>query len=105
MLDGGSALPFAGHKGSSISFMIEIVAGALTGGCFGLEDRSDEYLGAQSSKAEQTVILINPRRVPGNRYFERIESLFAGSRRAAWSGFRPSAVTRAAKGPCATALR
>jgi delta1-piperideine-2-carboxylate reductase len=77
MLDGGSALPFAGHKGSSIAFMIEIVAGALTGGCFGFEDRSDEYLGAQTSKAGQTVILIDPRRVPGNRYFERIESLFA----------------------------
>src|SRR5437762_2002887 len=30
LLDGGSALPFAGHKGSSIAFMIEIIAGALT---------------------------------------------------------------------------
>ena len=36
MLGGGSALPSAGYKGSSIAFMIEIVAGALTGGCFGL---------------------------------------------------------------------
>jgi delta1-piperideine-2-carboxylate reductase len=77
LLDGGSALPFAGHKGSSIAFMIEIVAGALTGGCFGFEDRSGEYPGAQTSKAGQTLILIDPLRVPGNRYFERIESLFA----------------------------
>ena len=43
MLDGGSLLPFAAHKGSSIAFMIEIIAGALTGGCFGFEDRSGEY--------------------------------------------------------------
>ena len=77
VLYGGSALPFAGHKGSSIAFMIEIVAGALTGGCFGFEDRSGEYPGAQTSKAGQTIILIDPLLVPGNRYFERIESLFA----------------------------
>ena len=56
--------------------MIEILAGALTGGCFGFEDRSPEYPGAQTPKAGQTVILIDPLRVPGNRYFGHIESLF-----------------------------
>src|SRR4051795_6055926 len=53
---GGSALPFGQHKGSSIALMIEVLAGALTGGCFGLEDGSAEYPGAQTSKAGQTVI-------------------------------------------------
>jgi delta1-piperideine-2-carboxylate reductase len=77
MLDGGSALPFAGHKGASIALMIEVLAGALTGGNFGFEDRSADYPGAQTSKAGQTVILIDPARLSGNRYFERIESLFA----------------------------
>jgi delta1-piperideine-2-carboxylate reductase len=76
VLDGGSILPFGGHKGSSIAFMIEILAGALTGGPFGFEDRSREYRGAQTPKAGQTVILIDPLLVPGNRYFDRIESLF-----------------------------
>jgi delta1-piperideine-2-carboxylate reductase len=76
VLDGGSILPFGGHKGSSIAFMIEILAGALTGGPFGFEDRSHEYPGAETPKAGQTVILIDPLHVPGNRYFERIESLF-----------------------------
>jgi delta1-piperideine-2-carboxylate reductase len=76
VLDGGSILPFSGHKGSSIAFMIEIIAGALTGGPFGFEDRSHEYPGAQTPKAGQTVILIDPLLVPGNRYFERIEDLF-----------------------------
>ena len=56
--------------------MIEILAGALTGGPFGFEDRSSEYPGAQTPKAGQTVILIDPLLVSGNRYFERIESLF-----------------------------
>ncbi len=77
VLDGGSLLPFAGHKGSSIAFMIEVLAGALTGGGFGFEDRSAEYPGAQTSKAGQAVILIDPSRVPGSRYFERIEGLLA----------------------------
>jgi delta1-piperideine-2-carboxylate reductase len=76
VLDGGSILPFGGHKGSSIALMIEILAGALTSGPFGFEDRSHEYPGAQTPKAGQTVILIDPLHVPGNRYFERIESLF-----------------------------
>jgi delta1-piperideine-2-carboxylate reductase len=76
LLEGGAALPFGGYKGASIAFMIEIIAGALTGGCFGYEDGSGGYPGAQTSKAGQTVILIDPMRVPGNRYFERIESLF-----------------------------
>ncbi len=76
VLDGGSILPFGGHKGSSIAFMIEILAGALSGGPFGFEDRSREYPGAQTPKAGQTVILIDPLLVPDNRYFERIESLF-----------------------------
>jgi delta1-piperideine-2-carboxylate reductase len=85
VLDGGTLLPFGGHKdsqkgshkGASIAFMVEILAGALTGGCFGFEDRSAEYPGAQTPKAGQAVILIDPAQVPHNRYFERIETLFA----------------------------
>ena len=56
--------------------MIEVLAGALTGGNFGFEDRSAEYPGAETSNAGQAVILIDPRSLPDNRYFERIESLF-----------------------------
>jgi len=77
MLDGGSILPFGGHKGSSIAFMVEVLAAALSGGNFGFEDRSAGYPGAQTSRAGQTVILIDPTRLPGNRFFERIENLFA----------------------------
>jgi delta1-piperideine-2-carboxylate reductase len=40
VLDGGSILPFGGHKGSSIAFMIEIIADARTGGRFGFCERS-----------------------------------------------------------------
>ncbi|MGD9614840.1 MAG: hypothetical protein AB7H90_13085 [Alphaproteobacteria bacterium] len=50
----------------------------MTGGNFGFEDRSGAYPGAQTSKAGwQAVIPIDPRCIPGNQYFERIDSLFA----------------------------
>ncbi|MGD9616223.1 MAG: Ldh family oxidoreductase [Alphaproteobacteria bacterium] len=77
VLDGGSLLPFAGHKGAAIAFMVEVMAAALTGGAFGFEDRSAEYPGAQTPKTGQVITLIAPERLPDNRYFERIESLFA----------------------------
>ena len=105
VLDGGSILPFGGHKGSSIAFMIEILAGALTGGPFGFEDRSPEYPGAQTPKAGQTVILIDPLLVSGNRYFERIESLFDAI---AASGVERRPAERRMRGAssrCATAFR
>ena len=54
-----------------------ILAGALTGGCFGFEDASTEYPGAQTSENGQTVILVDPLWLPDSRYFERIETLFA----------------------------
>src|SRR6516165_6259255 len=69
-------LPLVWDQASSVMAQIEILAGALTGGPFGFEDRSREYRGAQTPKAGQTVILIAPLLVPGNRYFDRIESLF-----------------------------
>ena len=90
VLDGGSILPFAGHKGSSIPFMIEILAGALTGGCFGFEDRSHEISRRADPEGGQTVILIDPLRVPGNSYFERIESLFEAIRRPSGSASGPA---------------
>lgn len=77
VLAGGALLPFAGYKGASVAFMVEILGSALTGAPFGYEDASAAYPGAQTSKGGQTVILIDPAAVPGSRYVERIEDLFA----------------------------
>jgi hypothetical protein len=41
--------------------------------------RGAEYPAAQILKAGQAVILIDPLRVPGSRYFKRIEALFAAN--------------------------
>jgi len=100
VLDSGSILPFGGHKGSSIAFMIEIIAGALTGGPFGFEDRSHEYPGAQTPTAGQTVILIDPRLVPRNRY---LRACSRRSWRTVSSACPRSADMRGASNPCATA--
>jgi delta1-piperideine-2-carboxylate reductase len=102
VLDGGSILPFGGHKGSSIAFMIEILAGALTGGPFGFEDCSPEYPGAQTSKAGQTVILIDPLLVSGNSNGSRACSM--RSPRAVSNACPRSADMRGASSRCAPAF-
>ncbi len=65
ILDDGAILPFGGHKGASIAFLVEILAGALTGGNFGYEDRSAAFPGAMTSNAGECVILIDPSRTGG----------------------------------------
>ena len=106
MLDGGSLLPFAGHKGSSIAFMIEILAGALTGGCFGFEDRSGEYLGAPDTESRPDgdpdrsesacpAIAISSASKPCSRRLLK----------AASNGSRPSAAMRSARRRCARGSR
>jgi delta1-piperideine-2-carboxylate reductase len=75
VLQGGSMMPFGGYKGSSIAFMIEVLAAGLTGGRFGFEDNSTAYPGAQSSNAGEVVILIDPLHIEQSHFFERIELL------------------------------
>nr|MBA3898133.1 Ldh family oxidoreductase [Sphingomonadaceae bacterium] len=77
ILEGGALLPFAGHKGSTIALMVEIMASALTGGRFGFEDTSSAFPGAQTTNAGEFVIVIDPRQTAGSRFYERIEELFS----------------------------
>jgi delta1-piperideine-2-carboxylate reductase len=77
ILDGGALMPFGGHKGSAIAFMVEILAAALSGGRFGFEDRSSEFPGAQTSNAGECVILIEPTRSAGAAFRDRVEDLVA----------------------------
>lgn len=75
VLDGGTLLPFGGHKGSAIAVMVELLAAALTGGCFGFEDEAGRYPGATTANAGQLVILIDPGATGGGRAAERVELL------------------------------
>jgi delta1-piperideine-2-carboxylate reductase len=75
VLDNGAILPFGGHKGASIAFLVEALAGALTGGRFGYEDKSAAFPGAQTSNAGECVILIDPART-GGAVDDRLAGLF-----------------------------
>ena len=78
ILEGGAMLPFGGHKGSAIAFMVEIMAAAVTGGRFGYQDRSADFPGAQTSNAGETIILIDPVRSAGDSVGDRLVGLFEG---------------------------
>jgi delta1-piperideine-2-carboxylate reductase len=82
ILDGGALLPFGGHKGAGIAFMIEVLAAAMTGGRFGFNDESPAFPGAQTSRAGQFLLLIDPSRGPGGDVPGRIGALVAMLREA-----------------------
>lgn len=87
VLDGGALLPFGGHKGASIAFMVEILASALSGAPFGFESPPG---GIKPSKSGQFVMLIDPRRA-GADLPSRAEDLLAATREAGslqWPGSR-----------------
>jgi delta1-piperideine-2-carboxylate reductase len=77
ILDGGALLPFGGHKGAGIAFMVEVLAAAMTGGRFGFNDESPAFPGAQTSRAGQFLLLIDPSRGPGGDVAGRIATLVA----------------------------
>ena len=77
ILDGGAFLPFGGHKGAGIAFMVEVLAAAFTGGRFGFEDESQDFSNAMTSNAGQFLLLADPMHVTGSRFYDRIEDLVA----------------------------
>ena len=82
ILDGGALLPFGGAKGANIAFMIEVLAAALSGGRFGFNDESPRYPGAQTSRAGQFLLLVDPARSAGDGFAARITELVAMLREA-----------------------
>ncbi len=85
ILRDGALLPFAGAKGSSIAFMVEILVAAFGGGLFGFEDGSASVPGAATSNAGQFLLLLDPG-ANCNDFAGRVENLLAtilagGSRR------------------------
>ena len=82
ILDGGSLLPFGAHKGAGIAFMVEVLAAAMTGGRFGFQDDSPKFPGAQTSRAGQFLLLIDPSRGPGGDAPSRVAVLVAMLREA-----------------------
>jgi len=75
VLNGGALTTFAAHKGFMIALMVEVMAAALTGSPFGFEDASGQIPGAQTSLAGQTLLVIDPLRVPDSDFAARVELL------------------------------
>ena len=62
IVDGGTLLPFGGHKGAALSLMVELLASALTGGDFSVEAAPGKPEGAASTQTGQFLLLIDPNR-------------------------------------------
>jgi len=75
IVDGGSLLPFGGYKGASIAMMVELLSAALTGGALSTEIDQSGHPGAQTSRAGQTVILIDANRSPAGSFADRVNQL------------------------------
>lgn len=74
ILDGGALSTFAGHKGSAVALMVELLAAGLTGGAFGFEDGSAGVEGAATSRGGEFVLAMDPARLtPG--FGGRVEAL------------------------------
>jgi delta1-piperideine-2-carboxylate reductase len=78
--DGGAILTFGGYKGSSISMMVELLAGALTGAQFSFEVDRSNYPGAETSKSGELIILLDPALGAGRSYAVRVDDLVKGLR-------------------------
>jgi delta1-piperideine-2-carboxylate reductase len=77
VLDGGALNTFGGYKGSSIALMVELLAGALTGGQLSFENDFGDCVGAQTPKAGQLLIVIDPDR-GGSTDFSQRAALLCG---------------------------
>ena len=73
----GALLPFAGAKGSSVAFMVEILTAALSGGTFGFEDRGAATPGAVTSRSNQFLLLLDPAAAGAAAFGVRVEALLA----------------------------
>lgn len=75
VLDGGALNTFGGYKGSSIALLVELMAGALTGAQLSFENDFGECVGAQTPKAGQLLIVIDPQRGGGSGFAQRVAML------------------------------
>ena len=75
VLAGGALNPFGGYKGSSIALLVELMAGALTGGQLSFENDFGDCVGAQTPKAGQLLIVIDPTRGGNTGFAQRVSHL------------------------------
>lgn len=62
IVEGGSLLPFGGHKGAMLSMLVELLASGLTGGDFSFETGDEKPADAHSTRTGQFLLVLDPDR-------------------------------------------
>jgi len=82
IIDGGVLLPFGGYKGSAISMMVELLAGALLGEWFSFEAEEYDNNDGGPPKGGEFILSISPDKIAGlgwedhaNKFFSKLDSL------------------------------
>jgi delta1-piperideine-2-carboxylate reductase len=75
ILAGGALNTFGGYKGSAIALLVELLAGALTGGQLSFENDFGDCVGAQTPKAGQLLVVIDPTRGGNGAFAQRVSHL------------------------------
>ncbi|MBM86071.1 MAG: lactate dehydrogenase [Rhodospirillaceae bacterium] len=76
-IEGGMLLPMAGHKGSAIAFMVELLAAGLTGGRFAFENADPDASDFVGANRGQIIIAMDPDRIHGPGFTDRVADLLA----------------------------
>ena len=74
--DGGVLLPFGGYKGSAISMMVELLAGALLGEWFSFEAQELDNNDGGPPKGGEFILAISPDIISGSDWDKHAERLF-----------------------------
>ncbi len=87
IVDGGVLLPFGGYKGSAISMMVELLAGALVGDNFSYETAVKDNNDGGPPSGGEFILAISPDKTAGiswhkhaEEFFDRMKSLQEGVR-------------------------
>ena len=73
IVKGGVLLPFGGYKGSAISMMVELLAGALVGETFSYETAAKDNNDGGPPSGGEFILAISPEKIAGTGWNEHAE--------------------------------
>ena len=76
IVDGGVLLPFGGYKGSAISMMVELLAGALLGEWFSFEAKKLDNNDGGPPKGGEFILAMSPNKIAGHGWEKHADQLF-----------------------------
>ena len=74
--DGGVLLPFGGYKGSALSMMVELLAGALLGEWFSFEAKELDNNDGGPPKGGEFILAMSPDKIAGQGWEKHADQLF-----------------------------